>query len=144
MLSVDFGNTYTKVGLRLGSDAPGQLLKDASLKWDDMNACVPTVAACFESGKGSTWHCGTDVLRFRENTPGLTVYRNWKPRFFDVQGTACGIDELIAEAEALRTVLTEAVGRASHLAAGLKRQRRQGRALQGALASLRELQPHRR
>jgi hypothetical protein len=87
MLSIDFGNTYTKVGLRLDSDAPGELLKDASLKWDDMNACVPTVAACFEPDGKTAWHYGTDVLKFRENTPGLAVYRNWKPRFFEGPGT---------------------------------------------------------
>jgi hypothetical protein len=81
MLSIDFGNTYTKVGLRIDADKSGQLLKDASLKWDDMNACVPTVAANF--GDSSEWHFGTDVLKFRENTIGLKVYRNWKPRFFD-------------------------------------------------------------
>jgi hypothetical protein len=52
-----------------------------------------------------------------------------------------GIDELIAEADALRVALAEAVARASRLAAGLKRQRRTGRALEAALASLRQLQP---
>lgn len=87
MLSIDFGNTYTKVSLRLDSDAPGELLKDDSLKWDDLHVCVPTVAACFASGNESVWYYGTDVLKFRENTRGLTVYRNWKPRFFEGPGT---------------------------------------------------------
>jgi len=83
MLSIDFGNTYTKVALRPTVDSPGVLLTDPSLKWDDqLNACVPTLAACHEHGGKAEWHYGTDVMRFRENTPGLTVYRNWKPRFF--------------------------------------------------------------
>jgi hypothetical protein len=86
MLSVDFGNTYTKVALRLDFDARGELLTDASLKWDDINACVPTLAACYEGDGKATWHYGTDVMKFRDNTPKLKVYRNWKPRFFQEPG----------------------------------------------------------
>jgi hypothetical protein len=53
----------------------------------------------------------------------------------------CGIDELIREAEDLRAVLTEASARAARLAAGLKRQRRQGRSLEAAIAALRQFHP---
>jgi hypothetical protein len=67
--------------------------------------------------------------------------RNGEAAPQEVNPAACGIDELIGEAEALRTVLAEAMARASRLAAGLKRQRRTGRALEAALASLRQFQP---
>lgn len=82
-LSIDFGNSYTKVALRANGESRSELLTDASLKMDDLHACVPTVAAHYiEKGKES-WHYGTDVMKFREGSPGLTVHRNWKPRFFD-------------------------------------------------------------
>ena len=83
MLSIDFGNTYTKVGLRFDSESTSILVKDASLKWDDFNVCIPTVAACHDVEGGSRWYYGTEVLKFRETAPGLTVFRNWKPQFFD-------------------------------------------------------------
>jgi hypothetical protein len=60
------------------------------------------------------------------------------------QPTACGIDELITEAEVLRNSLADAYGRIGRLVSALKRQRRQGRALEAALASLRQLQPAQR
>jgi hypothetical protein len=48
-------------------------------------------------------------------------------------------DELLTEAEALRTLLHEAAGRANRLTLALKHQRRQSKALRAALASLRGL-----
>jgi hypothetical protein len=54
-----------------------------------------------------------------------------------------GIVDLIAEAERLRELLQEATGRTGRLIAALKLQRRQTRAVQQAMASLRQLQPDR-
>jgi hypothetical protein len=85
MLSIDFGNSYTKVALRPDSDSVTQLLTDSSLKLDDLHACVPTVAASYIQGAKEEWYYGTDVMKFREETPGLTVHRNWKPCFFETQ-----------------------------------------------------------
>jgi hypothetical protein len=48
-------------------------------------------------------------------------------------------DELLTEAEALRTLLHEAAGRANRLTLALKQQLRQSKALRAALASLRGL-----
>jgi hypothetical protein len=59
----------------------------------------------------------------------------------DQQPTPCGIDELITEAEVLRNSLADSFARAGRLVGALKRQRRQGRALEAAIASLRQLQP---
>jgi hypothetical protein len=50
-----------------------------------------------------------------------------------------GIQELIAEAEALRNVLGEAATRSQRLVAALKQQRRQAKVVEAALGSLRQL-----
>ena len=51
-----------------------------------------------------------------------------------------GVEALIEEAEALKAVLKDAAARAGELIASLKRHRKQARAVQTTLASLRELQ----
>lgn len=83
MLSIDFGNSYTKVALRVGRDDRTEGIKDGSLVWDEVNLCVPTLAAEHAVVGYPTWHYGTDVTRFAVDTPNLTVHRNWKPHFFD-------------------------------------------------------------
>jgi hypothetical protein len=50
-------------------------------------------------------------------------------------------DDPLAEAEAIKNLLTEAQARLARLLAGLKRQRRQARAVAAAVRSLRELPP---
>ena len=49
------------------------------------------------------------------------------------------LEELIAEAEALRGLAQQTAVRLGRLAAGLKQQRRQARAVQAAMTSLRQL-----
>ncbi len=51
-----------------------------------------------------------------------------------------GLAEVIAETESLRGLLQEAAGRAHRLLAALKHQRRQSKAVQQAMQSLRQLQ----
>ena len=51
-----------------------------------------------------------------------------------------GLVDLIAEAEAIRDVLHQATGRTARLVAALKQQRRQSRAVEQAMNSLRQLQ----
>jgi hypothetical protein len=51
-----------------------------------------------------------------------------------------GIPDLVAEVESLRTLLQEAATRAGRLAAALKQQRRQSRAVQAAMSALKQLQ----
>jgi hypothetical protein len=48
--------------------------------------------------------------------------------------------EVIAEADALRALLSDAAGRAARLLAALKQERRQNRAVHQAMQSLRQLQ----
>jgi hypothetical protein len=55
--------------------------------------------------------------------------------------TPGGVEELIGEAEGLRLLLAEGHARVGRLVSALKRQRRQGRALEAAVAALRQLQP---
>jgi hypothetical protein len=50
------------------------------------------------------------------------------------------IAELITEAEALRNVLLDATSRLARVLAGLKQHRRQSRAMQAAMHSLKQLQ----
>jgi hypothetical protein len=55
------------------------------------------------------------------------------------QDHAAGIEELISETEGLRRALQEAAARAGRLAAALRQQRRQSRAVQAAVEALRGL-----
>jgi hypothetical protein len=57
----------------------------------------------------------------------------------DPQPEHWGIDEVIAETEALRGVLQDASARVARLLAALKNQRRQSRAVRAAMASLQQL-----
>ena len=50
-----------------------------------------------------------------------------------------GIGELIAEAEALRNLLSDASARSARLVAALKQHRRQAKAVEAAVVSLRQL-----
>ena len=50
-----------------------------------------------------------------------------------------GLEELIAEAEELRRLLQEGVGRLSHLISALKQQRKQSRVFREAVASIQKL-----
>jgi hypothetical protein len=91
-VSIDFGNSFTKVALRAQPDAASEMAKDQSLTLDEYNFCIPTLAAC-KRGKGrEQWDFGTNVLRHKESAAGLTVYRNWKPLFFRGEQSGPGTD----------------------------------------------------
>jgi hypothetical protein len=57
----------------------------------------------------------------------------------EANGALAGIDELLSEAESLRQHLSEAASRATRLVAALKQHRRQTRALEAAVSSIRDL-----
>lgn len=82
MISIDFGNSYTKVAIRPSSDRPAELLTDASLALDELNMCIPTLAARLQDKNQERWDFGNDVMQHQVETPGLTIFRNWKPLFF--------------------------------------------------------------
>lgn len=83
MLSIDFGNSYTKVALRPNPTGRAEALKDGALVWDELNLCVPTLAMEQTVVGYPTWYYGTDVAKFAADTSNLTIHRNWKPHFFD-------------------------------------------------------------
>jgi hypothetical protein len=89
-ISIDFGNSYTKVAIRPDAESAARLMADASLSLDELNVCVPTLAARLERDGAEAWQYGTDVMRHRPETPGLTVHRNWKPLFFRGEETHVG------------------------------------------------------
>jgi hypothetical protein len=83
MISIDFGNSFTKVGIRPDRNSESQLAKDGSLQLDDgLNICVPSLVASVWHGGRKQWYYGTDVLQLGNKTPTMKVYRNWKPTFF--------------------------------------------------------------
>ena len=45
MICIDFGNTYTKVAIRTNRTSSSQMLRDASLTFDEKNVCIPTLAS---------------------------------------------------------------------------------------------------
>jgi hypothetical protein len=81
-LSIDFGNSYTKVGIRRDSKETSQTLRsETDLKYDEDNICIPTVAARTVANGKERWLYGTQVkLGSKGNAP--QVFRNWKPYFF--------------------------------------------------------------
>ena len=81
-LSIDFGNSYTKVGIRRGQNETSQVLRSkADLQYDEDNLRIPTVAARVIKNGKELWLFGTDVkLGSKGSVP--QVFRNWKPRFF--------------------------------------------------------------
>ena len=60
-------------------------------------------------------------------------------RSADTAGRFVGIDELLGEAESLRQTLSEAAARSARLVAAVKQHRRQARAVEAAVSSLRDL-----
>ncbi|MBX2798912.1 MAG: hypothetical protein KTR31_14645 [Myxococcales bacterium] len=83
VVCIDFGNSYTKVGVRWDPELPSDLVKDDALQYDDeLYVCIPTAAAVVRRESGDRWFLGTDLVGVREGIPGLQVFRNWKPAFF--------------------------------------------------------------
>ena len=73
-------------------------------------------------------------------TPSTNGQASEEPRRQDPREQSNGLIDLFAEAEALRTLLGDALSRTSRLLAGLRHHKRQAHAVQAAMASLRKLQ----
>src|SRR5205823_3160571 len=78
MLSIDFGNNYTKVGFRKDENATSVPLTSQDLRLDDYNICIPTLAANMLRDGKETWLYGTQVLS-QSRGAAMQVFRNWKP-----------------------------------------------------------------
>lgn len=84
IVTIDFGNSYSKVGIRTDQSADSQPATDESLVWDEeLNVCIPTAAAHAKRLGRSRWFYGVDLRKLPSNANGVTVHRNWKPAFFD-------------------------------------------------------------
>ncbi len=94
-ISIDFGNSYCKVGLRREGNADSQLLRDASFSFDEGNFCIPTIVG--QRISDGIFRYGTEVLE--EGADDIRVYRNWKPLFFE--------DSEHASQDSLRSALLE-------------------------------------
>src|SRR6516164_6748230 len=82
MLSIDFGNSYTKVAIRNSRNDQTTLYRERSLIYDQDKICVPTLAArVVDSAGRTTWHYGTAVSQLKDS-PRVKVFRNWKPQLF--------------------------------------------------------------
>tara|TARA_R110002096_G_scaffold147671_16_gene307703 strand:+ start:37771 stop:39120 length:1350 start_codon:yes stop_codon:yes gene_type:complete len=94
-ISIDFGNSYCKVGLRIEGNGDSQLLRDGSFSFDEGNFCIPTIVGQRKSD--GIFRYGTEVLE--EGSEDIKVYRNWKPLFFE--------DSDQASQDSLRNALME-------------------------------------
>jgi len=84
IVTIDFGNSYSKVGIRREPGTDSEPATDDSLVWDEeLNICIPTAAAHAKRMGRSRWFYGVDLRKMPSNAKGVTVYRNWKPAFFD-------------------------------------------------------------
>ena len=82
MLSIDFGNSYTKVAIRNGRNDQTTPYREKSLIYDGEKICVPTLAARVTDAAGQVrWHFGTAVSLLTDS-PRVRVFRNWKPELF--------------------------------------------------------------
>ena len=91
-LSIDFGNSYTKVGIRTDRNAKSHALRsEADLKYDEDHLCIPTVAARVVQAGQEKWLYGTQV-KLGSKAGNVQVFRNWKPRFF--QGSEPWLDDM--------------------------------------------------
>lgn len=84
LVSIDFGNSFTKVGVRRSVDDESITVSDGSLgQFDqDLEVCIPTLAAYGARRGKERWWFGGDVAGL-DGADGVQVYRNWKPAFFD-------------------------------------------------------------
>ncbi len=84
MICIDFGNSFTKVGIRSNRTSASSLAADASLTLDGGNFCVPTVAASWRRAGKTTWHFGSNTIVLRGVARAdYRTFRNWKPFFFE-------------------------------------------------------------
>ncbi len=84
MISIDFGNSYTKVGIRSAETENSKLLEDSSLKLQEGNFCVPTLASRIVSNGEEEWRFGTQVTEQPSDLSGLKVFRNCNLDFLTV------------------------------------------------------------
>ncbi|MEO0447788.1 MAG: hypothetical protein AAF191_17095, partial [Verrucomicrobiota bacterium] len=82
-LCIDFGNSFTKLALRVDRDQPSDYLRSSELDYDrGLNLCIPTMAVRVVEGNRERWFFGADALDVQPYTTGATYFRDWKRDFF--------------------------------------------------------------
>ncbi len=82
-LSIDFGNSFTKLAIRPARDEASRFVRHADLDWDrGLNLCVPTLAVRVGEEPSARWFFGVDALDVPAFTPGAIFFRDWKRDFF--------------------------------------------------------------
>jgi hypothetical protein len=77
MLSIDFGNSYTKVAIRGDRNEVTKAYDERTLQYDEDKICIPTLTALVTDASGrDRWYFGTQVALLKD-TPRVRVYRNW-------------------------------------------------------------------
>ncbi len=82
MLTIDFGNSFTKVSVRARFDTRTELLRDSSLNFEELNICIPSRVAQVTKSGTTRWLFGNEVEQVHANSPGVRILANWKPQFF--------------------------------------------------------------
>lgn len=80
LVSIDLGSAYTKIGIRRNLNSTSVLLFDLPLA-DETSYCIPSVAACLETGAGVRWVFGAAAAAEKPRS-GVRVIRNWKAGLF--------------------------------------------------------------
>jgi hypothetical protein len=84
VLNLDFGSSFTKVGLRLKPDGLSTIVSAPSETMDEADICIPTLVLLDQSASSPNWRFGVRVVDQAEGQ-GITIYRNWKPRLFSLE-----------------------------------------------------------
>ena len=149
------GRGYLHRAVTLGFRELEAVAADAPLVWRqgrrlylwvplDKKAAIPPGADVLRVGAGEARAAAPPTPPLDEETLAMPLPpNNGHPpdegRGRDPQPERWGIEEVIAETEALRSVLQDASARTARLLAALKNQRRQSRAVRAAMQSLQQL-----
>jgi len=83
IVSIDFGNSYCKVGIRTQRNGESSPISDEGFQFDESNICIPTIVG--QDTRKGKFLFGTEVIAAGD---GVRVYRNWKPLFFEASTQA--------------------------------------------------------
>jgi hypothetical protein len=96
---IDFGSSFTKVGLRIGPSEPSWLIEHKALDLDPLHVCVPTVIAVDQSTLFEKAIWGAKAVDLVDGN-GVKVYRNWKPLLFASTTSTLGpLETLLSSAD---------------------------------------------
>ena len=84
VICTDFGNSYTKVGVRPSYTGPSYLARGLAISQEDeelgQGFCIPTVVAQRDTPGRPVAHAFGEAAAGIVPGPNVAVYRNWKPK----------------------------------------------------------------